>query len=372
MVLPSLTPVELMVVVATALLGYTGLASPLFGTRHARYSALVATAASIIVSAMLYRLVVERGPLHLFHGSMVVDGFGALLVFASSLSLFFDIVAAVSVVERWDTGSAFYAISALTLLGVYAVALGVNLALIYAAWILAAVSSYVIIALWKNDIAAEAAAKYAVMGVISTSLLIYALTFAVGASGSIYYTGIKPVALVAAGAAVLLPLAAVGFKMGVVPFHMWLPDVYGNARPFLVSVVASQAKLIAVAFLVRLLYPMAVANPGLVHVLAGMLAAATSSRGLQRCARSWRTSCWRGSCCRRLATPSQRPRRSSCWTCSTRRAAGRRRAWIYLGGSGGLARPTRLPCSWRCWSSWACRRRSASGASCSYSRASRG
>ncbi len=279
MVLPKLTPVDLLVAAVTALLGYTGLASPLFGTRHARYSALVATAASVAASALLYRLAVERGPLHLFHGSMVVDGFGALLVFASSLSLFFDIVAAVSVVERWDTGSAFYAISALTLLGVYTVALGVNLALIYAAWILAAVSSYVIIALWKNDVAAEAAAKYAVMGVISTSLLIYALTFAVGAAGSIYYTSVKPVALVVAGAAVLLPLAAVGFKMGVVPFHMWLPDVYGNARPFLVSVVASQAKLIAVAFLVRLLYPMAVAHPGLVHVLAGILAAATMTLG---------------------------------------------------------------------------------------------
>ena len=277
--LPNLSLTEMLIIAVTALLGYTGLASPLFGTRHARYSALLASLASIVVSAVLYREAVEQGPIHLFKGNIVVDAFGALLVFASSLSLFLDIIAAISVVEKWDTGSAFYAISALTLLGVYAVALGVNLALIYAAWILAAVSSYVIIALWKNDIAAEAAAKYAVIGVISTSLLIYALTFAVGAAGSIYYTGLRPQPILAIGAVVLLPLAAVGFKMGVVPFHMWLPDVYGNARPFLVSVVASQAKLIAVAFLVRLLYPITLVNPGLVHVLAGMLAAATMTLG---------------------------------------------------------------------------------------------
>ncbi len=270
---------EFAVMLVTAALGYTGLASPLFGVRHARFAAIASTLLSIVVSAWLYAASLTRGPFYLFHGNMVVDGAGALIVFASSLTMLFDLLAAISVVEKWDVGAAFYAISSLTLLGIYAVAMGLSMVLIYAAWILAAVSSYVIIALWKNDTAAEAAAKYAVMGVFSTSLLIYALAFAAASAGGVVYTSVQRLPAIVLGAVVLLPLAAVGFKMGVVPFHMWLPDVYGNARPFLVSVVASQAKLIALAFLLRLIYPVAQADPGLVHVLAGMLAAATMTLG---------------------------------------------------------------------------------------------
>ncbi len=278
--LPSFNTDEWLMILVTAALGYVGLAAPLFGVRHARVAAMLATLLSIIASLHYYRVVGERGTLILFNGNVVIDGFAAALVFAASLVLLIDLIAAVSVVEKWDTGEAFYAISALNLLGVYAIATAGSLVLVYAAWILAAVSSYVIIALWKNEVAAEASAKYAVMGVLATSLLIYALCINTGVLGGIYLsTAVSPSKLIVLGAAILLPLAAIGFKMGVVPFHMWLPDVYGNARPFLVSVVASQAKILAVAFLFKLLYAYSRVNPHLLLLLAGILAVATMSVG---------------------------------------------------------------------------------------------
>ncbi|AEM39727.1 NADH/Ubiquinone/plastoquinone (complex I) [Pyrolobus fumarii 1A] len=278
--IPSYTLLEQLVVLVTAALGYVGLASPLFGTRHARYSAIAATLLSLIVSIILYKEAIEKGPITLFDNNMILDGFAAALVLAASLTLLIDLVAAIAVVEKWDTGSAFYAITALNLLGVYAIALAGSLVLVYTAWILAAVSSYVIIALWKNETSAEAAAKYAAIGVLATSLLIYALCFNIEISGSVYLSGAaRHVPLIVAGAATLLPLAAIGFKMGVVPFHMWLPDVYGNARPFLVSVIASQAKILAVAFLLRLLYTITRVDPNLLLVLAGILAVATMTLG---------------------------------------------------------------------------------------------
>jgi len=78
---------------------------------------------------------------------------------------------------------------------------------------------------------------------------------------------------------VFLVATSVGFKMGVVPFHAWLPDVYGNARPILVAVVASSAKILATLFILKLLLPPAFTVPDIVAPMIAALAAVTMTYG---------------------------------------------------------------------------------------------
>jgi len=151
--------------------------------------------------------------------------------------------------------------------------------LVYTSWILAAVSSYVIVGLVRDSIAAEAAIKYGVMGAFATVLLLYALTLNMYLTGSLYLLPAMYPDRLTLSVLVFLVATSIGFKMGVVPFHAWLPDVYGNARPVLVAIVASSAKILATLFILKLLLPPAFTAPNIVALMMTALAAITMTYG---------------------------------------------------------------------------------------------
>jgi len=113
---------------------------------------------------------------------------------------------------------------------------------IIAAWGLLSVSSYGIAAIPKDKVSLGNSLKYAFMGGLSFQLLL--LSFV------LYYSGSVLGLPIVIGAALLV--TAIGFKIGVVPFHMWLPDVYGTSDPIAVSVLSSLMKLGPIALLVNL------------------------------------------------------------------------------------------------------------------------
>ncbi|MGC8599445.1 MAG: NADH-quinone oxidoreductase subunit N [Nitrososphaeria archaeon] len=115
---------------------------------------------------------------------------------------------------------------------------------IIAAWGLLSVSSYGIAAIPKDKVSLGNSLKYAFMGGLSFQLLL--LSFV------LYYLFVGSVLglPIVIGAALLV--TAIGFKIGVVPFHMWLPDVYGTSDPIAVSVLSSLMKLGPIALLVNL------------------------------------------------------------------------------------------------------------------------
>ncbi|MFP3133318.1 MAG: proton-conducting transporter membrane subunit [Nitrososphaeria archaeon] len=121
---------------------------------------------------------------------------------------------------------------------------------IIAAWGLLSVSSYGIAAIPKDRVSLGNSLKYAFMGGLSFQLLL--LSFV------LYYSGSVLGLPIVIGAALLV--TAIGFKIGVVPFHMWLPDVYGTSDPIAVSVLSSLMKLGPIALLVNLF------NVGLVYL----------------------------------------------------------------------------------------------------------
>lgn len=125
---------------------------------------------------------------------------------------------------------------------------------------LLSLSLYAMIALQRDSAkAAEAALKYFVLGALASGLLLYGVSLVYGATGSLEFARIFEVA--SAGAAngwllklgVLLIVAAIAFKFGAVPFHMWVPDVYQGAPTSVAGMVGSMPKIAATVFAFRIL-----------------------------------------------------------------------------------------------------------------------
>ncbi|MGH8726653.1 MAG: NADH-quinone oxidoreductase subunit NuoN [Burkholderiales bacterium] len=125
---------------------------------------------------------------------------------------------------------------------------------------LMSLSLYAMVALDRDSpIATEAAMKYFVLGALSSGLLLYGMSMLYGATGSL---ALIDVAYAILGAEVnrtvltfglVFVVAGIAFKLGVAPFHMWIPDVYHGAPTAITLFIASASKIAAFAFALRLL-----------------------------------------------------------------------------------------------------------------------
>jgi NADH-quinone oxidoreductase subunit N len=125
---------------------------------------------------------------------------------------------------------------------------------------LMSLSLYAMVALQRDSATStEAAMKYFVLGALSSGMLLYGISMVYGATGSL---GISEVAVKAAGGTALsgvlvfgivFIVAGIGFKLGAVPFHMWVPDVYQGAPTPVTLLIGSAPKLAAMAFIFRVL-----------------------------------------------------------------------------------------------------------------------
>ncbi len=123
-------------------------------------------------------------------------------------------------------------------------------------------ASYALVALQRDSRAAtEAAMKYFVLGALASGLLLYGMSMLYGATGSLQVIEVAQAIHkgVAAGNKIVMVfglvfvIAGLAFKLGVVPFHMWIPDVYQGAPTAVTMFVGSAPKIAAFAFFMRLL-----------------------------------------------------------------------------------------------------------------------
>ena len=125
---------------------------------------------------------------------------------------------------------------------------------------LLALAQYAMVALQRDSArATEAAMKYFVLGALSSGLLLYGMSMIYGATGSLELTRVA-LAIEQGNARNILAVfglvfvvAGVAFKLGVAPFHMWIPDVYEGAATPTTLFVGAAPKLAAFAFIMRLL-----------------------------------------------------------------------------------------------------------------------
>ena len=157
-------------------------------------------------------------------------------------------------------GGEMFTLSLFALLGMFVMISGNNFLVIYLGLELLTLSSYALVALRRdNAVATEAAMKYFVLGALASGFLLYGLSMLYGATGSLDVSMVfKAVASGHIKHQVLLfglvfIVAGLAFKLGVVPFHMWVPDVYQGAPTAVTLMIGGAPKLAAFAIFIRLL-----------------------------------------------------------------------------------------------------------------------
>jgi NADH-quinone oxidoreductase subunit N len=131
---------------------------------------------------------------------------------------------------------------------------------IYIGLELLSLSLYAMVAMNRDSVVStEAAMKYFVLGALASGLLLYGMSMIYGATGTLEITGIAE-RLNSGGVnksvlvfGLVFLVAGLAFKLGVVPFHMWIPDVYQGAPTSVTLFIGSAPKLAAFAIVMRLL-----------------------------------------------------------------------------------------------------------------------
>ncbi|MCG3200460.1 MAG: NADH-quinone oxidoreductase subunit N [Gammaproteobacteria bacterium] len=153
----------------------------------------------------------------------------------------------------------FYVLALMAILGMMVLVSAGSLLTVYLGLELLSLSLYAMVAMHRNSAAAsEAAMKYFVVGALASGLLLYGISMLYGITGSVDI-GIVRNALAGSGGnplatyALVFIVAGVAFKLGAVPFHMWIPDVYEGAPTAVTMFIATAPKITAFAMAMRLL-----------------------------------------------------------------------------------------------------------------------
>jgi NADH-quinone oxidoreductase subunit N len=225
-------------------------------------------------------------PVQFYGGLVVQDSFTSLLLLGAALAAITYMIAIGVEGLQWTSSPSLYSLIPLTLFGSFFLAGAANLLVILASWLLVSVVSYVVIASSDVKEAKGAAVRYAFVGIVATLILATSLAFYSIASGS-YVLSLTPLgagsgaAREVAALSVILLLAALGFKVGLFPFHWWLPSVYGRGDGRTVSFVAAVVKLAFIAVLGRALLVLSYGSPlaGDAALTVAVLAVATMTYG---------------------------------------------------------------------------------------------
>jgi NADH-quinone oxidoreductase subunit N len=152
----------------------------------------------------------------------------------------------------------YYVLALTALLGVFVLTSANSLLTLYLGVELLALSVYAMVAFDRDSgIAAESAMKYFVLGAIASGMLLYGMSIIYGLTGSLDLTQIAARLHAPLSPGVILGLTfivvAVAFKLGAVPFHMWLPDVYEGAPTSVTLFIGTVPKIAYFALALRLL-----------------------------------------------------------------------------------------------------------------------
>ena len=228
---------------------------------------LALLAAAVAVCLALARNEVVVG----FGGMYIADPMGHVLKLFAIFCCGFMLICAQSYARaRGIWKGELFSLTLFTLLGIMLMISANNLLVIYLGLELQSLSMYALVALRRDDPrASEAAMKYFVLGSLASGFLLYGMSMLYGATGTLEIdelarrvAGGQIVSRAALLLGIVFVIAGLAFKFGVVPFHMWAPDVYQGAPTPITLLISSAPELaiFAIAFriLVEGLLPLAI------------------------------------------------------------------------------------------------------------------
>jgi NADH-quinone oxidoreductase subunit N len=237
---------------------------------------------TIGVVAYLEAVAATQGQTVYSFGNMVVsDAMGSWLKCFAAIAVMVTLVYGRPYAAERDMlrGGELFTLGLFALLGMFVMISGNNFLVLYLGLELLTLCSYAMVALRRDSaVASEAAMKYFVLGAMASGFLLYGLSMLYGATGSLDITTVfKAVASGQIKHQVLVlglvfVVCGLAFKFGVVPFHMWIPDVYHGAPTAITLMIGGAPKLAAFAMTIRLLVegllPLAVDWQQMLMVLA--------------------------------------------------------------------------------------------------------
>ena len=159
-----------------------------------------------------------------------------------------------------NLGGEFYVLALFSMLGQMIMISGNSMLSIYLGVELMSLSLYALVALRRDHaISTEAAMKYFILGALSSGFLLYGMSMIYGATGSLDLTAINQASAAAEANRTILVfglvfvVAGLAFKLGVVPFHMWVPDVVQGAPTAVTLLLGGAPKLATFAMVIRIL-----------------------------------------------------------------------------------------------------------------------
>ncbi len=218
--------------------------------------------ASVAVFAALHLAAHNAGATAYGMGGMVVtDPMGHLLAFFAALSIMLTLAyARPTLASREMLKGEFFMLGLFVLLGISVMCSANHFLVLYLGLELMSLSLYALAAMRRDHaVSTEAAMKYFVLGALASGFLLYGLSMMYGATGSLEIP--KVLEAIATGRinqevlvfGVVFVVAGLAFKLGAVPFHMWVPDVYQGTPTAVTLLVAGAPKFAAFAITIRLL-----------------------------------------------------------------------------------------------------------------------
>jgi len=266
----SSTPLVLL-----AILGTVGISLPLINiARKERgstsfYGAIAFAALIASIGYVIYQFVNDNiAQSAIFSEDVLVDdAFGGLFAIAMLIVAIMTTVGSFNYMKKQKNTAVYFSLILLSAIGMVFVAYSTDFVMLFVAWELMSIPTYILAGyMKKNPSSNEAALKYFLFGALSSAIIIYGISIAYGLTGTTNIgeviqgfatldSTMTPLALLAIG----MFIAGFGFKMGLVPFHMWLPDTYEGAPPTITALLAAGTKKAGFAAALRVIVMGAVA-----------------------------------------------------------------------------------------------------------------
>lgn len=213
------------------------------------------------VAALLASWALWGEPGSAFNGMLAVDGLSAFFHLVILLGLALTVLFSIEYLRLFPIAdSEYYALLLLSTVGMLILVSAEDLLVLFLGLETMSIALYVLTGFTTRRVASvEAALKYLLIGAFATGFLLYGIAFIYGGAGTTKLAAVRSLlagspearqdALFYAGLALLS--IGLAFKVGAVPFHQWVPDVYEGAPTAVTAFMAASAKVAALAALLR-------------------------------------------------------------------------------------------------------------------------